>query len=236
METSRNNFSPEELRKFESAAHDWWDPHGDFKPLHAINPLRLGYIEARTKIAGKYVLDVGCGGGLICEAMARRGAQVTGIDLGEAALNVARMHMAQSCLNIDYRHYTAEALVGVSTDRYDVVTCLEVLEHVPDPASTIAACSQLTRDDGDLFFSTINRNAKSYLFAIVGAEYTLRLLPRGTHDYRKLIKPSELARAARNTGLELCDLTGITYHPLLGTYELSSDTSVNYLAHFRKPL
>ncbi len=236
MTASYDNFSEDELRKFESAAHRWWDPHGDFKPLHEINPLRLGYIAARTRIAGKYALDVGCGGGLLCEAMTRRGAQVTGIDLGETALSVARLHLRESSLHVNYRRCTAEALADTDAGRYDVVTCLEMLEHVPDPAAVVAACAQLAKGGGDVFFSTINRNPKSYLFAVIGAEYVLRLLPKGTHDYRKLIKPSELARAARAAGLELQDLTGLTYRPLSRTYALTRDVGVNYLAHFRKPL
>ena len=236
MDATQNNFSKDELHKFESVAHAWWDPSGDFKPLHDINPLRCGYIKARATIAGQCVLDVGCGGGLLCEAMARDGAQVTGIDLSEISLKVARLHLHESNLDVDYQQATAEAHAHDRTEHYDVVTCLEMLEHVPDPASIVTACARLVRSGGDIFFSTINRNPKSYLFAIVGAEYMLKLLPKGTHDYHKLIKPSELAHAARNAGLELCDLTGMIYHPLTRTYELGRDVSVNYLAHFRKPL
>ncbi len=236
VETPPNNFCEDELRKFESAAHRWWDPHGDFKSLHEINPLRLGYIEARAEIPGKYVLDVGCGGGLLCENMARRGAQVTGIDLGGTALSVARLHTRESGLHIDYRLCAAETLADGEAGRYDIVTCLEMLEHVPDPAAIVAACARLAKNGGDVFFSTINRNLKSYLFAVVGAEYILRLLPAGTHDYHKLIRPSELARAARGVGLELRGLTGMTYYPLSRTYRLTRNVSVNYLAHFRKPL
>ena len=236
VETRGDNFSEDELRKFEAAAHRWWDLHGDFKPLHDINPLRLGYIESRTGLSGRYVVDVGCGGGLLCEAMARRSARVTGIDLGETAVSVARLHTRESGLHIDYRQVTAETLAGTDAGKYDVVTCLELLEHIPVPAATVAACARLAKDGGDVFFSTINRNLKSYLTAVIAAEYVLRLLPRGTHDYRKLIRPSELAHMARVAELELCDLTGMSYRPLSRTYELTRDVSVNYLAHFRKPL
>ena len=235
MDAPRNNFSERELRKFESIAHRWWDPRGEFKPLHDVNPLRLGYIMERADVAGKRVLDVGCGGGLMCEALARGGARVTGIDLGETALNAARAHLHESRLRIDYRLCAAETLADTDAGRYDLVSCLETLEHVPDPASIVAACARLTKRGGDVFFSSINRNAKSYLSAVIGAEYLLRLLPRGTHDYRKLIKPSELARAARGAGLELRGLDGLVYRPLSRTYALDRDVSVNYLAHFRKP-
>lgn len=235
MNTSPDNVSAEELRKFEAAAHRWWDPHGNFKPLHDINPLRLGYIEARAKLTGRRLLDVGCGGGLLCEAAARRGARVTGLDLGETALNVAWLHLKESGLDVDYRLCAAETLAKDEAGRYDVVTCLELLEHVPDPAAVVVACAALAKDGGDVFFSTINRNPKSYLLAVIGAEYLLRMLPRGTHDYRKLIRPSELVRAARDAGLELRDLTGMTYRPLTKIFELTRDVGVNYLAHFRKP-
>ena len=234
VDTPQHNFSERELRKFEAAAHRWWNPDGDFKPLHDVNPLRCNYIEARTTIAGKRLLDVGCGGGLLCEEMTRRGARVTGIDLGETAVGVARAHAKESGLDVDYRTRTPETLAAEEAGGYDVVTCLEMIEHVPDPASAVAACAALTKAGGDVVFSTINRNPKAYLFAIVGAEYVLHLLPKGTHDYAKLIKPSELAHAARGAGLELRDLTGLTYHPLSRTYELGRDVSVNYLAHFRK--
>lgn len=235
MSAAPNNVSAEELRKFETAAHRWWDPGGDFRLLHDINPLRLGYLETRTSLAGRRLLDVGCGGGLLCEAAARRGARVTGLDLGETALNVARLHLEKSGLDVAYRLCAAEALAEEEPDRYDVVTCLELLEHVPDPAAVVAACARLAKNGGDVFFSTINRNPKAYLCAVIGAEYALRLLPRGTHDYRKLIRPSELARAARSAGLKLQDLTGMSYRPLTKTFELTRDVSINYLAHFRKP-
>jgi len=234
MDTRQNNFSAAELNKFESAAHRWWDPQGDFKPLHKINPLRADYIGSHARIAGRQLLDVGCGGGLLCEEMARRQARVTGIDLGETALRVARLHMHESGLSIDYRQCTAEEHAEEHAGRYAVVTCPEMLEHNPGPAAVVGACAQLVKVGGNVFFSTINRNLKAYLMAIVGAEYLLHLIPRGTHDYHKLIKPSELARAGRTAGLVLRDLTGISYAPFSRNFHLSRDVSVNYLACFRK--
>ncbi|HUH37495.1 MAG TPA: bifunctional 2-polyprenyl-6-hydroxyphenol methylase/3-demethylubiquinol 3-O-methyltransferase UbiG [Spongiibacteraceae bacterium] len=230
------NIDPAEIAKFEALAHRWWDPHSEFKPLHEINPLRANYIDLRSPVAGRTLLDVGCGGGILCEAMASRGAVVTGIDMGEAPLAVARLHTLESGLTIDYRHSTAEQLATTEAGRYDIVTCLEMLEHVPDPASVVQACAALCKPGGDLYFSTINRNPKAFLFAIVGAEHVLRLLPRGTHEYAKFIRPSELAGCLRAAGLQLMDMTGMQYNPLTRRYRLDPrDVSVNYLLHARKP-
>jgi 2-polyprenyl-6-hydroxyphenyl methylase/3-demethylubiquinone-9 3-methyltransferase len=232
-----HNVDPGEINKFEKLAARWWDPNSEFKPLHDINPLRLDYIEAqagRQGLKGKQVLDVGCGGGLLTEAMATRGAIVTGIDMGKAPLNVARLHQHESGLEIDYRQVTAEQLAKQQPGSYDVVTCLEMLEHVPDPAAVINACTQLLKDDGRLFLSTINRNPKAWLFAVIGAEYLLNILPKGTHDYSKFIRPSEMESWARNSGLQLTDLTGMSYNPLAREYSLGTDVSVNYLASFHK--
>ncbi len=224
-----------EIAKFDALAHRWWDRNGEFEPLHAINPLRANYIDRCSPVAGRNLLDVGCGGGILCEAMAQRGARVTGIDMGEAPLSVAKLHQLESELSIDYHQTTAEALAQKHPGAFDIVTCLEMLEHVPDPASVIRACADLCRPGGDLYFSTINRNPKSYLFAILGAEFVLKLLPRGTHDYARFIKPSELARWLREAGLELCDITGMTYNPLTRRYRLHPrDVDVNYLVHARK--
>jgi len=231
-----SNVSAEEIAKFEELAHRWWDPEAEFKPLHRINPLRANYIDERSPVAGKRLLDVGCGGGLLTEAMAQRGARVTGIDLGEAPLEVARLHRLESGLEIDYRLISAEALAVEQPGHHDVVTCLEMLEHVPDPAAIVQACATLCKPGGDLYFSTLNRNPRSYLFAILGAEYLLRLLPRGTHDYRRFIRPSELARWLRQAGLELRELTGLVYNPITDRYRLHpTDVGVNYLVHARKP-
>ena len=230
-----HNVDPAEVAKFEELASRWWDPHSEFKPLHDINPLRVDYIDRLAALADKDVLDVGCGGGILSEAMARHGARVTGIDMGEAPLGVARLHQYESGVEVDYRHGTAEQLAAERPASFDVVTCLEMLEHVPDPGSVINACSQLVKPGGRVFFSTINRNPKSYLFAIVGAEYLLRMLPRGTHDYRKFIRPSELDEWARQAGLELDDLTGMSYNPLTGEYRLGRDVDVNYLAAYTRP-
>lgn len=233
---STTNIDPAEIAKFEALAHRWWDPHSEFKPLHEINPLRANYIDLRSPVAGRTLLDVGCGGGILCEAMASRGAVVTGIDMGEAPLAVARLHTLESGLTIDYRHSTAEQLATTEAGRYDIVTCLEMLEHVPDPASVVQACAALCKPGGDLYFSTINRNPKAFLFAIVGAEHVLRLLPRGTHEYAKFIRPSELAGCLRAAGLQLMDMTGMQYNPLTRRYRLDPrDVSVNYLLHARKP-
>ena len=225
-----------EIARFESIASRWWDPEGDFKPLHDINPLRLDYIDQRAVLNGKRVLDVGCGGGILSEGMAERGAEVVGIDMADAALEVARLHGLEAGLEIDYQRVTAEELAASDPHAFDVVTCLELLEHVPDPTSVIRACAQLVKPDGHVFFSTINRNLKSYLFAVIGAEYLLRLLPKGTHEYRKLIRPSELDGWCRAAGLEAQDLTGLHYNPLLGDYRLGPGVEVNYLAHYRPAL
>jgi 2-polyprenyl-6-hydroxyphenyl methylase/3-demethylubiquinone-9 3-methyltransferase len=229
------NADPRELAKFSELAHRWWDPAGEFRPLHQINPLRLAWIEGKASLAGKHVLDVGCGGGILAEAMARSGARVKGIDLAEKPLKVAELHRLESGVAVDYEAASAEELAAREPGRYDVVTCLEVLEHVPDPSSTVRACAALVRPGGRLFFATINRNPKSYLFAIVGAEYVLGLLPKGTHDYAKLIKPSELARWCRSGGLEVEGLVGMTYNPLTRVYALGRDTDVNYMVHAMRP-
>lgn len=226
-----HNVDHAEVGKFEELASRWWDPHSEFKPLHEINPLRLNYIDERAAISGKKVLDVGCGGGILAESMARRGAEVMGIDMGEAPLQVANLHKLESGVEVEYRRITAEALAGEMAGQFDVVTCMEMLEHVPDPGSVIAACAALVKPGGQVFFSTINRNPKSYLFAIVGAEYLLRLLPRGTHDFAKFIRPSELEDWSRNAGLELRELTGMSYNPFSKQYSLGRDLDVNYLAY-----
>ena len=234
MSTAAHNVDSGEIAKFEALASRWWDPTSEFKPLHDINPLRLAYIAERIELAGLRVVDIGCGGGLLAEGLARAGARVTGIDMGEAPLSVARLHLLESGLEVDYRQSTAEELAKSEPASFDVLACLEMLEHVPDPASVIAACADLVRPGGKVFFSTINRNPKSYLFAIIGAEYLLHLLPKGTHDYRKFIRPSELERWARNRGLQIEDITGMTYNPLTGTYRLGDDVDVNFLACFGK--
>ncbi|MFP5504706.1 MAG: bifunctional 2-polyprenyl-6-hydroxyphenol methylase/3-demethylubiquinol 3-O-methyltransferase UbiG [Gammaproteobacteria bacterium] len=234
MPQTAHNVDPAEIAKFEELAARWWDPHSEFKPLHDINPLRLDYIERLEPLRGKRVLDVGCGGGLLSEGMAARGAQVTGIDMGEAPLSVAKLHLYESGLEVDYRQITAEQMAAEHPGAFDIVTCLEMLEHVPAPDSVIAACGRLVKPGGLVVFSTINRNPKAYLFAIVGAEYLLRLLPRGTHDFRKFIRPSELDTWARAAELELRDITGMTYNPLTTTYSLGRDVDVNYLAAYRR--
>ena len=219
-----------EVSKFEELASRWWDPHSEFKPLHEINPLRLDYIDSRAGLEGKTVLDVGCGGGILAESMAARGAIVTGIDMGLAPLEVARLHLLETGQQVDYRQIAAEELAAERAGQFDVVTCMEMLEHVPDPASVVRACAQLVKPGGQVFFSTINRNPKSYLFAIVGAEYLLRMLPKGTHDYAKFIRPSELARWTRAASLQTRDITGLTYNPLNGIYRLDPrDVDVNFM-------
>ncbi|HRQ57792.1 MAG TPA: bifunctional 2-polyprenyl-6-hydroxyphenol methylase/3-demethylubiquinol 3-O-methyltransferase UbiG [Azoarcus taiwanensis] len=225
------NADPAELRKFSDLAHRWWDPASEFKPLHEINPLRLDWIDRKSALAGKTVLDVGCGGGILSEGMAGAGANVTGIDLSEKALGVARLHLFESGRKVDYQLSSAEDFAEAHPGAFDVVTCMELLEHVPNPASTIAACARLVKPGGHVFFSTLNRNPKSYLFAVIGAEYVLKLLPRGTHDYTKFIKPSELARYCRQSGLETQELIGMSYNPLTRVYSLGRDTDVNYLVH-----
>jgi 2-polyprenyl-6-hydroxyphenyl methylase/3-demethylubiquinone-9 3-methyltransferase len=223
------NVDPVELQKFSDLAHRWWDPHSEFKPLHDINPLRLGYIDRAAGLKGKRVLDVGCGGGILSEAMSSAGARVTGIDVGEKPLKVAQMHLLESNLDVEYRKITVEELAEERAREYDVITCMEMLEHVPDPASTVNACARLTKPGGRIFFSTINRNPKSYLFAILGAEYVLNLLPRGTHDYARFITPSELAGYCRRAELQAEHLIGMSYNPFTKVYSLVDDTSVNYI-------
>ncbi len=229
------NIDQAELDKFGALASRWWDPESEFKPLHAINPLRLGFILEKTALKGKKIVDVGCGGGILSESLAQQGADVTGIDMSEAPLNVAKLHLYESELEVNYRQVTAEQLAEEQAGQYDVVTCMEMLEHVPDPASVVDACQRLVKPGGWVFFSTINRNPKSYLFAIVGAEYILNLLPKGTHDYARFIRPSELSRWLRQSELELDSIMGMGYNPLLAQYFLSQDTSVNYLMATQKP-
>ena len=229
------NADPLELQKFSELAHRWWDPSSEFRPLHEINPLRLEWINALAPVAGKRVLDVGCGGGILTEAMANKGANVKGIDLSEKALKVAELHSLESGVKVSYELISAENLAAREPGQYDVVTCMEMLEHVPDPSAVVQACATLVKPGGNLFFSTLNRNPKSYLFAIIGAEYVLGLLPRGTHDYAKFIKPSELSQFARNAGLEIKALKGMTYNPLTKIYSLNQDTDVNYLMACIKP-
>jgi 2-polyprenyl-6-hydroxyphenyl methylase / 3-demethylubiquinone-9 3-methyltransferase len=234
--SASSNVDPAELAKFSELAHRWWDPDSEFRPLHQINPLRLEWIDGLAKLTGKSVLDVGCGGGILAEAMAKRAAQATGIDLAAKPLGVARLHAMEAGLqNLRYREVAAEALAAEQPGAYDVVTCMEMLEHVPEPASTVQACAQLCKPGGWVFFSTINRNPKSFLFAIVGAEYVLNLLPKGTHEYARFLKPSELARHARDAGLEQAASKGLEYNPLTRRYWLSADISVNYMLAFRRP-
>jgi 2-polyprenyl-6-hydroxyphenyl methylase / 3-demethylubiquinone-9 3-methyltransferase len=226
----RENVDPAELAKFSALAHRWWDPTSEFRPLHEINPLRLAHVEKLAGgLAGKTILDVGCGGGILAEAMAAKGAHVTGIDLADQPLKVAILHKLETGSAVDYRLVSAESLADELPGRFDIVTCMEMLEHVPDPPSTIRACARLVKPGGRVIFSTLNRNAKSFLFAIVGAEYVLNLLPRGTHEYARFIRPSELSRACRDAGLSVTDLTGMTYNPLTKVYSLGRDVDVNYL-------
>ena len=230
------NVDPAELQKFQALAAKWWDPNSEFRPLHEINPLRLDWIDGLASLQGKQVLDVGCGGGILSEAMASRGATVCGIDLADKSLKVAELHRLESGADVRYLHRSAEDHARETPGHYDVVCCMEMLEHVPDPAQTVAACAKLTKPGGWLFFSTINRNPKSFMFAIVGAEYVLRLLPRGTHEYDKFIKPSELAAAVRAAGLEVHSMMGMTYNPITRVYRLTPhDVSVNYAMACRKP-
>jgi 2-polyprenyl-6-hydroxyphenyl methylase/3-demethylubiquinone-9 3-methyltransferase len=229
------NADPGEIAKFEAMAQRWWDPEGEFRPLHDLNPVRLDYVEARAGLAGRRVLDVGCGGGLLAEGMARRGARVTAVDLAPGAIEVARLHAIESGLEVDYRVASAEQLAAAQPGSFDVVTCLEMLEHVPDPAATVAALAQLVRPGGHVVCSTLDRGPRSFLLGIVAAEYLLRLVPPGTHEYARFIRPSELARFGRAAGLELADLAGMAYDPFTRRARLSGDTSVNYLAHFVRP-
>lgn len=228
------NADQKELEKFSQLAHRWWDPLSEFKPLHAINPLRLDWIDQHTGLTGKRVLDIGCGGGILSESMAQRGAAVCGIDLSEKALGVARLHLLETGNQVEYRNVSAEELAEESPGHFDVVTCMEMLEHVPNPASIVAACSNLVKPGGHVFFSTINRNPKAYVFAVLGAEYILNMLPRGTHDYAKFIKPSELTRWSKSVELEPSELIGLSYNPITQIYSLGRDTSVNYLLHTKK--
>jgi 2-polyprenyl-6-hydroxyphenyl methylase / 3-demethylubiquinone-9 3-methyltransferase len=223
------NADPAELQKFSDLAHRWWDPESEFKPLHQINPLRLEWIDSTAQLTGKKVVDIGCGGGILAESMAARGANVTGVDLSEKALGVARLHLYESGQTVDYRLISAEDMSREAPGSFDVVTCMEMLEHVPDPASTIRACAGLVKPGGHVFFSTLNRNIKSYLMAVVGAEYILNLLPKGTHEYAKFIKPSELSRYVREAGLDVEELIGMNYNPLNKVYSLGHNTDVNYL-------
>jgi 2-polyprenyl-6-hydroxyphenyl methylase / 3-demethylubiquinone-9 3-methyltransferase len=234
--TLSTNADPAELAKFGALASRWWDPDSEFKPLHDINPLRLGHIERKVGgLAGRKVVDIGCGGGILAESMAARGAQVTGIDLSEKPLGVAKLHLLESGQSVDYRLQSAEDLALEAPATFDVVTCMEMLEHVPDPASTVRACGALAKPGGWVWFSTINRNPKSYLFAIIGAEYVLRMLPRGTHDYARFLTPAELSGLARDAGLHMDDLTGMTYNPFSKVYSLGRDVDVNYIIGCRKP-
>jgi 2-polyprenyl-6-hydroxyphenyl methylase/3-demethylubiquinone-9 3-methyltransferase len=233
--TARDNVDPAELAKFDALASRWWDPHGEFKPLHQINPLRLDWIRQYVQLAGAKAIDIGCGGGILAEAMACAGADVTGIDMAEGPLAVARLHQLESSVDVDYRQATAEELAGDEPGTYDIVTCLEMLEHVPDPAQVVRSCTELVKPGGDVLFSTINRNPKSFVFAIVGAEYVLRLLPKGTHEYGKFIRPSELEAWARKAGLELESSIGLHYNPLTQEYSLGPNLDVNYMMHFKRP-
>lgn len=230
------NADPLELQKFSDLAHRWWDPTSEFRPLHEINPLRLEWINARAPLAGKSVADIGCGGGILSESMARKGATVTGIDLSEKALKVADLHSLESGVQVRYEMISAEQLAEREPARFDLVTCMEMLEHVPDPAAVVKACATLVKPGGHIFFSTINRNPKAYLFAVIGAEYVLRMLPKGTHDYAKFITPAELAQFARSAGLEVDSLKGMGYNPLTKVYSLNQDTDVNYLVACTKPV
>jgi 2-polyprenyl-6-hydroxyphenyl methylase/3-demethylubiquinone-9 3-methyltransferase len=231
------NVDPNEVAKFEALAKRWWDKNSEFKPLHDINPLRANFIDQRSPVAELNVLDVGCGGGILSESLAQRGANVTGIDMGEAPLSVAKLHSLESGVTINYRRITAEELAEEQKGHYDIITCLEMLEHVPDPSQVIQACADLVKPGGDVYFSTINRNPKAYMFAIIGAEYLLQLLPKGTHEYAKFIKPSEIAQWSRHADLEWQEITGMTYNPITKNYKLNSrDVSVNYLVHTKKAL
>lgn len=229
-----SNADPVEIEKFSQVAHKWWDPLSEFKPLHEINPLRLNYINRHASLAGKSVLDVGCGGGILSESMAALNANVTGIDLSDKALQVAKLHLLESGRQVTYRKIAVEDMAAECPDTFDIVTCMEMLEHVPDPDSVIASCAKLVKPGGWVFFSTLNRNPKSYLLAILGAEYILNMLPRGTHDYAKFLKPSELAQSCRNANLTVSDLSGMSYNPFSKIYSLGTDTSVNYMIACRR--
>ncbi|NSL54651.1 bifunctional 2-polyprenyl-6-hydroxyphenol methylase/3-demethylubiquinol 3-O-methyltransferase UbiG [Uliginosibacterium aquaticum] len=230
------NADEKELAKFSELAHRWWDPNSEFRPLHEINPLRLEWIDQHSSLKGKSVLDIGCGGGILAESMAGRGAKVVGIDLSDKALSVARLHLFESGQQVDYHKVSAEALATEQPDSFDIVTCMEMLEHVPDPASIVRACAKLVKPGGHVFLSTLNRNFKAYLFAVIGAEYVLNMLPRGTHDYAKFIKPSELSEHLRTAGLDAQELIGMTYNPFSKIYSLGRDTDVNYLMRAQRPI
>lgn len=230
------NADPLEIQKFSELAHRWWDPTSEFRPLHEINPLRLEWINSRVPLNGKNVIDIGCGGGVLSESMARKGAKVTGIDLSQKALKVADLHSLESGVEVRYKHIAAEDMAAEEAGQFDVVTCMEMLEHVPDPASIVRAASTLVKPGGHVFFSTLNRNPKSYLFAVIGAEYILRMLPRGTHDYAKFITPAELSGFIRAAGLQLEGMKGLGYNPLTKIYSLNQDTDVNYMVACTKPL
>lgn len=234
--TTQANVDHAELAKFGALAARWWDPNSEFKPLHEINPLRLNHIDRLVGLAGKRTIDIGCGGGILAESMAAKGAAVTGIDLSEKPLKVAQLHLLETGQSVDYRLIAAEDMAREHPEHYDCVTCMEMLEHVPDPASTVRACATLAKPGAWLFFSTLNRNPKSFLFAIVGAEYILNMLPKGTHEYRRFITPAELAGMARDAGLTVTEFTGMTYNPISKRYALGSDVSVNYIVACRKPL
>ncbi|HEY4646184.1 MAG TPA: bifunctional 2-polyprenyl-6-hydroxyphenol methylase/3-demethylubiquinol 3-O-methyltransferase UbiG [Steroidobacteraceae bacterium] len=233
--SARRNVDTGEIAKFEALAQRWWDPKGEFRPLHELNPVRLGFIEEHVALDGMAVLDVGCGGGILSEAMARRGARVLGVDLAQAPLEVAQLHALEAEVALEYRLISAEELVRTAAAQFDVVTCMEMLEHVPEPETVMHALGQLVKPGGHVFVSTINRNLKAFLLAIVGAEYLMRLLPRGTHEYERFLRPSEIVAMARRSGLDLGEIAGIEYQPLAGAFTLSSDASVNYLVHFTRP-
>lgn len=237
MTTAKKNVDPREIAKFESMASNWWDVEGEFKPLHELNPIRANYIDSHAAVAEKHLLDIGCGGGILCEAMAHRGAIVTGIDMGAAPLEVANLHKLESKLDIQYAQSTAEDYALAQAEKFDIVTCLEMLEHVPDPASIVKACTQLCKPGGDIFLSTINRNPKAYALAVLGAEYILKWLPKGTHDYSKFIRPSELSRWIRDAHVDLRDISGIVYNPFTKAFSINPhDVDVNYIVHVKMPV
>lgn len=231
MTTTHANVDPAEVAKFDALATSWWDPEGQSKPLHEINPLRVGYITSRCQLKGSHTIDVGCGGGILSEALAKAEAQVTAIDMGEMPLNIAKLHALEAGLTINYQLSTAETMAANAAGKFDVVTCMEMLEHVPDPVAVIKACANLVKPGGHVFFSTLNRHPKAYLLAVLGAEYIMKMLPKGTHDYQRFIRPSEMASWCRQAGLSVKDITGLSYNPLTKTYSLGDDVKVNYLMH-----